>query len=86
MLLELGSLTWLCHVVAFHVVCWAVFYPYVSLGDLVGNKKIPIVDVSGSLAHAFVAILFQLDRTGIILQYNSGLGGISLFFQEILCP
>ena len=45
MSIESRSLTWLGHVVAFHVVCWAVLHCDVSFLNLVGDKEIPLVDV-----------------------------------------
>ena len=86
MSIESRSLTWLCHVVAFHVVCWAVLHCDVSFLNLVGDKEIPLVDVPRSLAHTFAAIFFQLNGARVVLQYNCRLGWIALGFQEILRP
>ena len=57
MSIESRSLTWLRHVIAFHVICWAVLHCDVSFLNLVSDKEIPLVDVPRSLAHAFAAIL-----------------------------
>ena len=40
----------------------------VSLLCLIRHKKVPDVDVSGTLAHDLVSILLQLDCTRIVLE------------------
>ena len=65
--LEFRSLEGLGHIVSLHLVCWAVLDGNIALFDLVGNKEIPNVNVSGSLAHALVAVLLQADGTLVIL-------------------
>ena len=72
MLPELRASERFGHVVSFHLVGWAVLYYHISFADLVGDKEIPIVDVSGSLAHALDAVVFQLDCTGVVLKNNGG--------------
>ena len=50
------------------------------------DKKVSDVDVSGSLTHALVPILLQLDCTSVVLENNVGFCFMSLRLQEILGP
>ena len=72
MLPELRASERFGHVVSFHLVGWAVLYYHIAFADLVGDKEIPIVDVPGSLAHALLAICFQFNSTGVVLENDSG--------------
>ena len=65
--LKLGTNERLGHAVSNHLISWAVLDLYRSLLHLISNKEISDLDVSGSLADTFVAILLQLDSTLIIL-------------------
>ena len=76
--LKLRPLEGLCHAVPFHFVCGAAFYVNVSLLYLIRHKKVPDVDVSGSLTHALVPILLQLNCTRVVLENNVGLRFMSL--------
>ena len=67
---EFSAIQWLGHVVSIHFICWAVLNKNITLLDLIRNKEVTDVDVSGSLAHRLVAILLQTDSTHIVLQDN----------------
>ena len=45
MFIEFRTLAWFRQVVAFRVICWAVPYGHVSLGNLIGYKEISIIDM-----------------------------------------
>ncbi len=54
--------------------------------DLIRYEEVTDIDVSRSLAHGLVAILFYTDRTLIVLEHNVCLGRIALGFQELFGP
>ena len=86
---ELGTLCSLQsfrHVVAFNVICWAVFDNHVALLHLVGNEETPIVNVPGPLSDTFDAIVFQSDGAFIVLEDNAGFNFVALFVKKILDP
>ena len=55
---ELSALQWFGHVVSVHFICWAVLNKNITLLDLICNKEITDIDVSRSLAHGLVTVLF----------------------------
>ena len=72
MFLELGTLERFGHAVPFHFICRALLHLCISLADLISDEEISVVDVPGSLAHALLAIVLQLDGTGVILEHDGG--------------
>ena len=55
------------HIISVHFISWAVLNKDITLLNLIRNKEVTDVDVSGSLAHRLVTILLQTDSTLIVL-------------------
>ena len=64
---ELLTLQGLRLIVTLHLICWAALDLYITLLDLIGYEEIPDLDMPGALAHAFVAVLLQLDGALVVL-------------------
>ena len=83
---KLGTLKGLGVMDAIHVICLTALDFNISLVLLAGDEDTPVVDVLGSLGHAFHTICFELDGAGVVLLNDDGFRGVTLFLQEVFGP
>ena len=72
--------------ISHHVSSRAVFVAHFTIGNSIGNKVVPDVDMPDTLAAGPPAVVFEFDGTLIVLVTDVVLNLFLLGFQEVSAP